>query len=93
MLKVLFLLFLLGLLIYDFDKNGGGEFNGAIDYLDLIKYTQNYIKNFIKDYIDSISIRHYIGFINMDFNTFIYIHFIEYGISITVVIFIEASIL
>lgn len=28
----------------------------------------------------------------MDFNTFIYIHLIEYGISITVVIFIGASI-
>lgn len=90
MLKVLFLLFLLGLFIYDFYKSGG--FNGAIDYLDLIKYTQSYIKSFIKDYIGSISISHYIGFIDIDFNTFIYINSIEYGILIIVVISIGDSI-
>lgn len=70
--------------------------SGVTDYLDLIKYTQSYIKGFIKSfikgYIDLIFIRYDIGFIYMDFNTFIYINLIRYGISITVVISIGDSI-
>lgn len=68
-------------------------FDETIDYLDLIKYTQSYIKGFIKDYIDLIFIRHDIGFIYMDFNIFIYMDTVGYEISIIVETSIKTFIL
>lgn len=68
-------------------------FDGTIDYLDLIKYTQSYIKGFIKDYIDLIFIRHDIDFIYMDFNIFIYMDAVWYKISIIVETSIKTFIL
>ena len=65
----------------------------ATDYLDLIKYTQSYIKGFIKGYIYLIFIRHDIGFICMGFNIFIYMDAIWYEISIIVETSIKTSIL
>lgn len=95
-IKILFLLLLLLVFLLDLFILGircERGFSGTTDYLDLIKYTQSYIKGFIKDYIDLIFIRHDIGFIYMDFNIFIYMDAVWYEISIIVETSIKTSIL
>lgn len=95
-IKILFLLLLLLMFLLDLFIlviRCERWFSGATDYLDLIKYTQSYIKDFIKGYIDLIFIRHDIDFIYMDFNIFIYMDAVWYKISIIVETSIKTSIL
>lgn len=80
---VLFILKIVLLLYLNFDERGLRV--GVHNYLDLIKYTQSYIKGFIKGYIDLIFIRYDIGFIYMDA--------VWYKISIVIETSIKISIL